>query len=232
MNISSNGGDVDQIANWIEAAKHGDDAALNQLAEYLLPKAFEFASWKMPQLSPTDDHEDVAISALNSLCKRFRSGKRDFQGLKELSSLLKHFVIGKIRDRHKYHYAEKRNINLNVDENARSTDGPSQIASPVQYNAIEQAQSVWLDDHSVNLRGDEKAYLDQMLVGLEGDVRGLLSELVKRLDEKPRQALMLLTSQELSNEELAKKMNCAMASVERYRRAIRRKLEEITSEAE
>ena len=69
-----------------------------------------------------------------------------------------------------------------------------------------------------------------MLVGLEGDVRGLFSELVKRLDDKPREALMLITSRAMSNDELAAEMECAPASVERYRRAIRRKLEEITGQ--
>ena len=68
-----------------------------------------------------------------------------------------------------------------------------------------------------------------MLTGLGSDVHGLFSELVKRLDEKPRKVLMLITSESLSNMELSEALDCAPSSIERYRRAIRDKLEEIVN---
>lgn len=204
-------------------ARSGDEMALNQIAEYLLPKAFEMARFRMQTLSPMDDYEDVAISAVKSICLRFRNGTCEFLGEIELGSLLQKFVIGKVRDRRKYHFAEKRDIKLNDDrESSRSV--PS-----VQEYAGETADSIWLDEQSALLTVPEQAYLEQMLQGLGSDVHGLFSELVKRLDDKPRKVLMLITSESLSTAELSEALDCAPSSIERYRRSIRDKLEEIVN---
>ncbi len=212
------------LEQWIINSRDGDENALNRFAEYLLPKAMEFANWKMLNLSPVDDFEDIAISAVNSLCLRFRRGQRDFLGEKELVGLLRQFVTGKFRDRRKYHFAEKRDIKLNIDGN-ESTE-----ASAIPAHAVEEAKSIWLDEQSVNLPLAEQAYLSEMLEDVGADVQGLFSELVKRLDENPRKVLMLITTGHPSNKELAEKMDCAPVSIERYRKAIRRKLEEIVNE--
>ncbi len=215
-----NAGSLQKI---IVDARAGDETALNQIAEYLLPKAFEIARSRMQALSPMDDYEDVAISAVKSICLRFREGTCEFLGEIELGRLLQKFVIGKVRDRRKYHFAEKRDINLN-DDRERSRSVPS-----VQDHAVEEADSIWLDEQSALLTVPEQAYLKQMLMGLGSDVQGLFSELVKRLDEKPRQVLMLITSESLSNSQLSEALDCAPSSIERYRRAIRDKLEEIVN---
>lgn len=214
--------DQSPLEQWIIDARNGDEAALNRLAEYLLPKAFEFADRKMAKLSPVDDYEDVALSAVKSVCLRFRQGQREFLGEAELGSLLRQFVIGKIRDRRKYHFAEKRDVNLNIGKT-------SQHDSYVDDHAVE-ARSVWLDEHSRILPIQEQAYLEKMLDGLGADVQGLFAELVKRLDENPRKVLMLITTHSMSNNQLAETLDCAPASIERYRQAIRRKLEEIVNE--
>jgi DNA-directed RNA polymerase specialized sigma24 family protein len=213
-------GSLQQI---IEDARGGDETALNQIAEYLLPKAFEIARSRMQALSPMDDYEDIAISAVKSICLRFREGTCEFLGEIELGSLLQKFVIGKIRDQRKYHFAEKRDIKLNDDREH------SPAAPFVQEHAMENADSIWLDDQSALLTVPEQAYLEQMLLGLGADVHGLFSELVKRLDDKPRKVLMLITSVSMSNAELSEALDCAPSSIERYRRAIREKLEEIVN---
>ena len=213
-------GNLQQI---IVDARAGDETALNQLAEYLLPKAFEMARSGMKALSPMDDYEDVAISAVKSICLRFREGTCDFLGEIELGSLLQKFVIGKLRDQKKYHFAEKRDIKLN-DARELSRSGPF-----VQDHAVETADSIWLDEQSALLTVSEQAYLEQMLDGLGSDVQGLFSELVKRLGEKPMKVLMLITSESMSNTELSEALDCAPSSIERYRRAIRNKLEEIVN---
>ena len=74
-----------------------------------------------------------------------------------------------------------------------------------------------------------QAYLEDMLAELGADVHGLFSELVKRLDNNPRKVHMLITTRAVSNEELAAALDCAPSSIERYRQAIRRKLEEIVT---
>ena len=207
----------------ILAARAGDETSLNQIAEYLLPKAFEIARSRMQALSPMDDYEDVAISAVKSICLRFREGTCDFLGEIELGRLLRKFVIGKVRDQRKYHFAEKRDIKLNDNREL------SRSVSTVQDHAGEAADSIWLDEQSALLTVPEQEYLVQMLTGLGSDVHGLFSELVKRLDEKPRKVLMLITSESLSNAELSEALDCAPSSIERYRRAIRDKLEEIVN---
>jgi len=172
----------------------------------------------------------VAVSAVKSVCLRFREGQNEFLGEKELGALLKQFVTGKIRTRRKYHYAEKRNINLNVDEKDGISGEGSDTFSPLQKHAVEDAKSVWLDEQSMSLPISDQEYLSNMVDGLGADVQGLFSELVKRLDENPRKVLMLITTKSMSNNELATAMDCAPASIERYRKAIRRKLEEIVAE--
>ena len=184
----------------------------------------------MPPLSPVDDFEDVALSAVKSLCHRFRVGEFEFRGEKELTGLLRKFVIGKIKTRQNYHYAEMRNVNRTLNEgHGPSNAGESEIGSLVQIHARQDEQSVWLDEQSVNLASNEKKFLDEMLMGLEADVRGLFSELVKRLEERQRQVLMLITTRSMTNEELAKEMDCAPATIERYRKTIRKRLGEIVS---
>jgi DNA-directed RNA polymerase specialized sigma24 family protein len=215
-----NSGFLQQI---ILDARSGDETSLNQIAEYLLPKAFEIARSRMQALSPMDDYEDVAISAVKSICLRFRQGTCDFLGEIELGRLLRKFVIGKVRDQRKYHFAEKRDIKLNDNREL------SRSVSAVQDHAGEAADSIWLDEQSALLTVPEQEYLVQMLTGLGSDVHGLFSELVKRLDEKPRKVLMLITSESLSNAELSEALDCAPSSIERYRRAIRDKLEEIVN---
>lgn len=217
----SNSGFLHRI---IVDARAGDETALNQIAEYLLPKAFEIARSRMKALSPMDDYEDIAISAVKSICLRFREGTCDFFGEVELGRLLQKFVIGKVRDQRKYHFAEKRDIKLNDDQEL------SRSVSSVQDHADEAADSIWLDEQSASLTVPEQEYLKQMLTGLGSDVQGLFSELVKRLDDKPRQVLMLITSESLSNNQLSEALDCAPSSIERYRRAIREKLEEIVNE--
>ncbi len=216
-------GDALSLQKCIDDCRNGDEFALNQLAEYLLPKAFEIARFNMQALSPMDDYEDVAISAVKSICLRFRAGKCDFLGEQELGGLLRQFVMGKVRDRRKYHFAERRNIHFNG-----AAEGSSGHPMALDH-AVEKADSIWLDEQSALLSVPEQAYLSQMLEGLGGDVQGLFSELVKQLDEKPRKVLMLITSATMSNMELAEAMDCAPSSIERYRRAIRQKLEEIVN---
>ena len=215
--------ELSPLEQWIFKSRDGDDSALNHLAEYLLPKAFDYAHRKMMHLSPMDDYEDVAISAVKSVCLRFRQGRNEFLGEMELDSLLRQFVIGKIRDRRKYHLRGKRDIELNVFKN------DSQIQAPQQYGARETPRSIWLDEHSSCLPLIEQAYLEEMLTELGADVQGLFSELVKRLDDNPRKVLMLITTRAMSNQELAEALDCAPSSIERYRQAIRRKLEDIVN---
>lgn len=174
-------------------------------------------------LSPMDDYEDVAISAVKSVCLRFRQGRNEFLGEKELDGLLRQFVIGKIRDRRRYHLTGKRDIKLNVAQN------DSQIHAPQQHGARETLRSIWLDEQSSCLSLSAQAYLEDMLAELGADVHGIYSELVKRLNDNPRKVLMLITTRAMSNQELAKALDCAPSSIERYRQAIRRKLEEIVN---
>lgn len=220
----------ESLRQWIADSQEGDEGALNRLAEYLLPKAFGIASQRMQNFSPMDDYEDIAISAVKSVCLRIRQGQSEFLGEKELGGLLRQFVIGKVRDRRKYHYAEKRDINKNLGEHAGQSNPNSEAVCAIQREAIDAATSVWLDEQSVNLPASDLVYLEQMLDGLGADVQGLFSELVKRLDDKPRKVLILMTEASMSNEELADAMDCAPRSIERHRNAIRKKLEEIVNE--
>ncbi len=212
---------------WIIGSRDGKQESLNRLAEYQLPKAFEFANRNMRSLSAMDDFGDVAVNAVKSVCLRFRNGEREFLGEKELGGLLRQFVVGKIRDHRKYHLRDKRNVNK---VHAEDTGGNASATGSLQNHAVDSGSPIWLDERSMNLPVQEQTYLSDMLGGLGGDVQGLFTELVKRLDENPRRVLMLITTSAMTNAQIAESLDCAPASVERYRQAIRRKLEEIVNE--
>lgn len=231
LNMDQNDDKPSTLEQWIVDSQNGDEFALNRLAAYLLPKAFEFANQKMMNVSPVDDFEDIALSAVKSVCLRCRQGQTEFLGEKELGGLLRKFVVGKIRTRRKYHFAEKRNVNRQVVDPIDSSEGSQENPDfTIQQHALENENSVWLDELSIHLPAKEQEYLEKTLEILSTDVQGLFSELVKRLDENPRKVLMLITTDSMSNKQLASALNCAPTSIERYRQAIRRKLDEIVHE--
>ena len=202
------------ISALISATLNGSTEAENQLAQFFLSKAVVATKRKLAGKLPTEDQEDVALSAVKSFCLGIREGGIKYQGDKQLFALLHKIVDRKIRKLWQYHLAQKRDIRqANPIETAN--DG-NPIQSPVQSG---------ISLESIHVTPEEQPAVDRVLADLQTELRGLFSNLLSDLDEHPRKLLLALLESDGNNEELARKIGRSVASVERYRQLIRHKLE-------
>ena len=205
------------ISALISATLKGSSEAENQLAQFFLSKAVVATKRKLAGKLPTEDQEDVALSAVKSFCLGIRDGGIEYQGDKQLFALLHKIVDAKIRKLWQYHLAQKRDIRqVNSMETA---DAGSPLQTPVRNDI----NGISLESIHVTL--EEQPAVDRVLADLQTELRGLFGNLLSDLDEHPRKLLLAMLESDASNEELARKIGRSVASVERYRQLIRHKLE-------
>jgi len=215
------------LTSLFKNAQNGDRGAENRIADFFLPRALEIARKKFPVTpSPMIDHEDLAFSALRSLCMGIRRGSVEFRGDKELGGLLKDIVYKKSAKYWRSELTEKRNRQNITGEGELGSNGDSRII--LAELAISSSDSVFLSDSAVELKPDEIEKFGEVLLHLELGIQGLFKELFSQLQEKPRRMLLLMLEKNLDNKQMAKELNCAVASVERYRASIKRKIGRIT----
>ena len=202
------------ISSLISKTLKGSIEAENQLAQFFLSKAVVATKQKLSGKLPTEDQEDVALSAVKSFCLGIRDGGIEYQGDKQLSALLHKIVDAKIRKLWQYHLAQKRDIRqVNSIDNS-DVSNPS--LTPVQ-------NGVSLE--SIHVTPEEQPAVDRVLADLQTELRGLFGNLLSDLDEHPRKLLLAMLETDANNEQLAQKIGRSVASVERYRQLIRHKLE-------
>lgn len=202
------------ISALISETLQGSSEAENQLAQFFLSQAVASSQRKLHGKLPTEDQEDVAISAVKSFCLGIRRGGIEYQGDKQLFALLHKIVDRKIRKLWQYHLAQKRDIRqVNSME---TVDGGNPIQSPVQNGILLE---------SIHVTPEEQPVVDRVLTDLQTELRGLFGNLLSDLDEHPRKLLLAMLESDANNEELARKIGRSVASVERYRQLIRHKLE-------
>ena len=202
------------ISSLISATLDGSTEAENQLAQFFLSKAVVATKRKLAGKLPTEDQEDVALSAVKSFCLGIRDGGIEYQGDKQLFALLHSIVDRKIRKLWQYHLAQKRDIRQ-VNSMETASDG-----YPIQSPA-----SNGISLESIHVTPEEQPAVDRVLADLQTELRGLFSNLLSDLDEHPRKLLLAMLETDANNEALARKIGRSVASVERYRQLIRHKLE-------
>ena len=202
------------ISALISETLKGSSEAENQLAQFFLSKAVVATKRKLAGKLPTEDQEDVALSAVKSFCLGIRDGGIEYQGDKQLFALLHKIVDSKIRKLWQYHLAQKRDIR---QVNSLETGG---VGNPIQTPA-----SNGLSLESIHVTPEEQPAVDRVLADLQTELRGLFGSLLSTLDEHPRKLLLAMLESDANNEELARKIGRSVASVERYRQLIRYKLE-------
>jgi len=219
------------LSGLVQRASAGDAQSENALANLFLNQAMNV----LPQRKSSgglahEDQEDIAISAVKSFCIGIRMGRYQYQGDKQLYALLHKIIDGKIRKLWQYHFADKRDIKRseslqqNVDVNAAidrhqngsSTNGASKLP-PVTPEQI-------------NVTPDEQPAVDRILEDLQLELRGLFSVLLNELDPHPRRLLLAMLEQDCDSVQLAKIIGRSVASVERYRKQIREKVEVLGSQ--
>ena len=202
------------ISALISQTLNGSSEAENQLAQFFLSKAVVATKRKLDGKLPTEDQEDVALSAVKSSCLGIRDGGIEYQGDKQLFALLHKIVDRKIRKLWQYHLAQKRDIRK-VNSIETGSDG-----SPIQSPAPNR-----ISLESIHVTPEEQPAVDRVLADLQTELRGLFGNLLSDLDEHPRKLLLAMLESDANNEELARKIGRSVASVERYRQLIRHKLE-------
>ena len=198
-----------------ERAADGDLDAEWKLVEFFLPHALGLARHRIRGLSPAvSEAEDLANSAVKSLCLRIRDGRVIFEHDEQLKGLLRTMVRNKANKLWRYSTAEKRNLqgNVNLDDGQMS----DQILS---QQGIDPA-TIYFDDR-LKLDSVDASTIANIVSSLQSELHDLFKALFDSLDEYPRQVLVLLMETNFSNEELASKIGRSLNSVERYRHTIR-----------
>ena len=217
------------LAVLFERAQAGDETAQNDIANYFFPQAAEQAKHVVCR-GPVADEDDIALTAIKSLCFAINDGRVEYRGERELGALLKSIVGRKARKYWRLENAKKRGEGKTIGENelaGRSEDENGlSLAGVAQY----ECNSIFIDENAVALTPEEIELSEKIQANLQADLVGLFRELLSRLAPKPRQALLYLLDKPYTNAELAREMNHAVASVERFRAAIKRKLTAICNE--
>ena len=203
-----------------DAAVAGDKNAESELADYFFDHAIRLAKLNLPTAPDAiADHEDLAVSAMKSLCGGIRRGHFEFRGDAQLHSLLKLIVSRKTKRLLRKHYQGKEILT----EADLGSDG-----IPFQNIGLTPEFIGILEDSSVKLAKDEMPVVERILSVLPSELHGFLKQLLNELDDQPRKALLLLMEHNLSNKELGKRLGRSKATVERYRMLIREKIKEIS----
>jgi hypothetical protein len=197
-------------------ATDGDLEAENALAGMFLNQALAVMPQRTSGNLPTEDQEDLAISAVKSFCIGIRNGQFQYRGDKQLYALLYSIIDGKIRKLWQYHFAAKRNI-ANVKSLERDFE-----RSELQANSPNQTP---LPSENIKVSAEEQVAVDRILEDLEGQLHGLFSALLNELDEHPRRLLLAMLECDGDNVLLADRIGRSVASVERYRKLIKEKIE-------
>lgn len=214
----------------INAASTGNQAAENEIAEFFLPLAIKTAQSKFSAMpSPMVDEEDVGNSALKSMCLGLRNGKLKFEGSKELGAALKKIVARKARKYYRLEKAEKRGRGMTRRESELAGNDNESKFSLAKHAAQYDVAPI-VADETLILDTKEESNVNSIVASLQHDLVGLFRVLLNRLDDKPRQALLKLMQRDYSNAELATELGCAVATVERHRATIKRKLAGIQGE--
>ena len=202
----------------VEKVRQGDLAAADDLADSFFNQAIFLAKDQLPNSpTPAADFEDLAISALKSFCIRIRDGKIEYLGDRELVGALRKIVKAKTNRLFEHHFAEKRD--------ARKVKGAFDPAPETERcEKLEDQFTLFLDGDELIVDPEDQPAVARILESLQSELHGLFKTLLNRLDEHPRRALLMLLEQDLSNEELARRLGRSVASVERYRQLIREKL--------
>ncbi len=208
----------------LEKVRQGDEEATIDLANHFSRIAIAFARTCLPT-SPTSsvDHDDIANSALKSFFVRLQDGRLEYLGDRQLVAALRKIVKAKTSRLFEMYLSEKRDVrrllpNESIDLLPREPDLPS-------------LGFLMGEDWDLDIDQADQLAVKRILQSLQQDLHGLFKSLAAALDVFPRKVLFLMLEAELSNEQLAERLGRSVASIERYRKLIREKLQEIHDES-
>ena len=211
-----------KLSSLVRKATEGDAESENALARMFLNQALAVMPARSSGNLPAEDQEDIAISAVKSFCIGIRNGQYQYQGDKQLYALLYKIIDGKVRKLWQYHFAAKRNIA--IAESLEQGAGRNELRSKSE---LDQAA---LPPEDIEVTAEEQLAVDRILEDLQGELHGLFGSLLNELEEHPRRLLLAMLECDADNVRLADRIGRSVASVERYRKLIKEKIEALGSQ--
>jgi len=190
----------DSITHWIGRLKAGDTAAVQKLWEQYFDRLAHLARRRL-ESSPrrVADEEDAALSAFYSFCHRAAEGK--FPQLEDRTDLWRLLVV-----------ITSRKVLKQMEANRRRKRGGGGVRGESIFlragSGVEEAGIAAIAD-----RGPTPEFAAQ----LAEESRCLL----ERLGDESLRELALLKLEGLSNDDIARRLQCGLRTVERKLRGIR-----------
>jgi len=208
--------DNTSLTQIVSLASSGSDEAAERLAVFFLEKVNAASGKQLAGKASEEDKEDIAMSALRSFCIGIRDGKYEYQGHKQLYSLLNRIVDIKIRRMWQARFTQKRDVRLKAELDFE----PVNAGVPQNYVS-----------DTLHVTNQEQDALDQIVPELQTDIQGMFAQLFSNLSEHPRTLLLLMLESDGTVDFYAKQMGRSKASVERYQMQIREEIKKITDQA-
>ena len=184
----------DHVAQWIERVRGGDESAADLLWQHCFVRVVAFARRRMSGGPPSlADEEDIALSAMKSLCVGLRAGRfESLDGDDGLWRLLLVIASRKISDQVNYNTRQKRNV-----------------------NRLESSNNVAAEAHVRSL------LCQQPTPDAEAEITEQLHTLLQTLERDDLKQVALMKMDGYTNEEIARKLKRGVSTIERKLRAIR-----------
>ena len=192
----------DAITVWIDQLSQGDRSAADRIWQEYFSKLVGYARRKLQNISAgrSYDEEDVALSAMHSLCHGMEEGRLDgLEGREELWKLLLTITARKI-------YAQQRK------EKRLKRGGGKVRGESVFGDAADQGERAF---GIADVLGAEPT------PELAAEVAETTEELLQSIDDERARQIVLLRLEGYHNTEIAEKLNCARRTVERKLEALR-----------
>jgi len=197
--------DQGSVSGWIEAAKNGDESSVRKLWDRYRDRVVRLARTRMQGASRrVSDEEDVALSAFARFCLGIQEQKfPQLDNRDDLWRILAKITVQKSLDQAKGERRQKRG--------GGNVRGDSAFLNPPSASGINGIEQVLCDAPTPELAASFAEECGKMLESL-GD---------ERLQE-----IALAKLEGHTNAELAQKYDCAVSTIERALRLIRKKWEE------
>ena len=187
----------DDVTVWIDGLRNQDSVASRKLWERYYRQLVELAAKRLPNHIRRDfDEEDVALSAINSLCRGAAAGRfPDLSDRDSLWALLIVITSRKCRAQVRKHLAQKRGGGTARGESAFRLSLGAGIADEMGNEPTPEFAAMMVDE-----------------------VRSLLDQLP---DDNSRR-LAILKMEGNTNAEAATRLQCSQTTIERRLRMIRK----------
>jgi len=193
--------DSSSVKTWLSQLKAGENEAARRLWEAYFARLVRLARRKLAATPRrASDEEDVALAAFNSFCGGVRRGH--FPRLNDRDDLWQVLVMLTVRkaaDEREFHRRKKRG------------------------NGRVRGESVFLEQNaSGDVAGLSQVAGHEPTPEFAAEVAERLGQLLERLDDASLRSIALLKMEGWSNEEIAKRLDCGLRTVERKLSLIRR----------